>query len=96
MELSLEAGTSVGVRRRARKDAGGSPTARQVLKRRIILRGAKAVFLSRGFAGANMDAVAAKAGVSKMTLYRHFASKEALFAGVYSGGLEALRGNFPA
>jgi TetR/AcrR family transcriptional regulator, mexJK operon transcriptional repressor len=51
-------------------------------KREVILRGAKAVFLSKGFAEANMDAVAAKAGVSKMTLYRHFSNKEALFAGV--------------
>jgi TetR/AcrR family transcriptional regulator, mexJK operon transcriptional repressor len=51
-------------------------------KREIILRGAKMVFLHKGFAEANMDAVAAKAGVSKMTLYRHFNNKEALFAGV--------------
>jgi TetR/AcrR family transcriptional repressor of mexJK operon len=29
-----------------------------------------------------MDAVAEKAGASKMTVYRHFGSKEALFAGV--------------
>jgi len=29
-----------------------------------------------------MDAVAARAGVSKMTVYRHFGSKEDLFAGV--------------
>jgi TetR/AcrR family transcriptional regulator, mexJK operon transcriptional repressor len=51
-------------------------------KREIILRGAKMVFLNKGFAETNMDAVAAKAGVSKMTLYRHFNNKEALFAGV--------------
>lgn len=51
-------------------------------KHEAILRGAKAVFLRKGFAEANMDAVAAKAGVSKMTLYRHFGNKEALFAGV--------------
>ena len=29
-----------------------------------------------------MDDVAARAGVSKMTVYRHFGSKEDLFAGV--------------
>jgi TetR/AcrR family transcriptional repressor of mexJK operon len=51
-------------------------------KRRIILRAAKAVFLKGGFGGATMDAVAARAGVSKMTVYRHFADKETLFAGV--------------
>ena len=52
------------------------------LKRRAILHGAKAVFLAAGFEGANMDEVAARAGVSKMTVYRHFGSKEDLFAGV--------------
>ena len=52
------------------------------IKRAAILRGAKAVFLAAGFGGANMDDVAARAGVSKMTVYRHFGSKEDLFAGV--------------
>jgi len=51
-------------------------------KRRAILNGACQVFLQRGFGGANMDAVAAAAGVSKMTVYRYFNSKEKLFAGV--------------
>lgn len=56
--------------------------ARLDAKRDAILRGAKQVFLKRGFAGTSMDAVAEKAGASKMTVYRHFGSKEALFAGV--------------
>ena len=51
-------------------------------KREAILRGAKAVFLKEGFGGASMDQIAAVAGVSKMTVYRHFGSKEDLFAGV--------------
>jgi TetR/AcrR family transcriptional repressor of mexJK operon len=51
-------------------------------KRRTILRAAKAVFLKSGFGGTTMDAVAARAAVSKMTVYRHFEDKEALFAGV--------------
>jgi TetR/AcrR family transcriptional repressor of mexJK operon len=51
-------------------------------KREAILHGGKAVFLKRGFGGASMDQVAAAAGVSKMTVYRHFGSKEDLFAGV--------------
>jgi TetR/AcrR family transcriptional repressor of mexJK operon len=51
-------------------------------KRRAILEGACRVFLARGFGGTNMDEVAAAAGVSKMTVYRYFSSKELLFAGV--------------
>jgi TetR/AcrR family transcriptional repressor of mexJK operon len=51
-------------------------------RRRAILDGAKSVFLGHGFGGASMDEVALAAGVSKMTVYRYFASKEELFAGV--------------
>jgi TetR/AcrR family transcriptional regulator, mexJK operon transcriptional repressor len=92
----------MGVEVRRRADEGGGPgeakrqvlkrqvLKRQVLKHRAILRGAKAVFLNKGFAAANMDAVAAKAGVSKMTVYRHFSSKEALFAGVINQLCDAI------
>jgi len=60
--------------------AGGRPLSDK--KRDAILRGAKAAFLTEGFGGASMDQIAAMAGVSKMTVYRHFGSKEDLFAGV--------------
>ena len=36
-------------------------------------------FLERGFTATNLDEVAAAAGVSKMTIYSHFGSKEGLF-----------------
>jgi TetR/AcrR family transcriptional repressor of mexJK operon len=49
-------------------------------KRRAILEAATAVFLRNGYVGTSMDEVAARAGVSKQTVYRHFADKEALFA----------------
>jgi TetR/AcrR family transcriptional regulator, mexJK operon transcriptional repressor len=62
--------------------AGRRGRSKSDAKRRAILRGAKAVFLASGFEGANMDEVAARADVSKMTVYRHFGSKEDLFAGV--------------
>ena len=51
-------------------------------KRQAILLGAKVNFLRNGFGGTSMDSVATAAGVSKMTVYRHFGSKEELFAGV--------------
>lgn len=55
---------------------------RRDAKREAILRGAKSVFLRVGFGAASMDTVAARAGVSKMTVYRHYGNKEGLFAGV--------------
>ncbi|MGR0220796.1 TetR/AcrR family transcriptional regulator [Agromyces sp. ZXT2-6] len=48
-------------------------------KRRTILDAARELFLAQGYLGANMDAVAARAAVSKQTVYSHFGSKEALF-----------------
>jgi TetR/AcrR family transcriptional regulator, mexJK operon transcriptional repressor len=45
---------------------------------------ARQVFLERGFADTTMQMIAEKAGASKETLYRHFASKEDLFAEVIS------------
>jgi len=48
-------------------------------KRRAIVGAAVAVFGREGFARASMDAIAAEAGVSKRTVYNHFADKESLF-----------------
>lgn len=48
-------------------------------KRRQILKGARAVFLAKGYDGASMEGIARAAGVSKGTLYVYFDSKEALF-----------------
>ena len=44
-----------------------------------IREAAAALFLEKGYAGASMDDIAARAGVSKQTIYTHFASKEVLF-----------------
>lgn len=48
-------------------------------KRRAILDAALPAFLAAGYAQANLDAVAAAAGASKVTIYHHFGSKEGLF-----------------
>lgn len=52
---------------------------RSARKRRAILEAATDVFLAEGFAGASMDAIATAAGVSKPTVYNHFADKKQLF-----------------
>jgi TetR/AcrR family transcriptional regulator of autoinduction and epiphytic fitness len=53
-------------------------------KRRAILNAALRAFDAGGFQATSMDQVAARANVSKRTIYNHFASKEEL--------LEAIRG----
>lgn len=51
-------------------------------KRRAILQAAEALFLDRGFDRASVDDVAARAEVSKQTVYKQFESKAALFIAV--------------
>jgi TetR/AcrR family transcriptional regulator, mexJK operon transcriptional repressor len=60
----------------------GTPKRRSRGKKRReeIARVAQAVFLERGFTETTMQIIASCAGASKETLYRHFASKERLFA----------------
>jgi TetR/AcrR family transcriptional repressor of mexJK operon len=48
-------------------------------KRAAILCAAKRLFPRSGFEGTSMDAIAAEAGVSKLTVYSHFTDKETLF-----------------
>jgi TetR/AcrR family transcriptional repressor of mexJK operon len=51
---------------------------------RRIIEAARRHFNAHGFERASVDAIAADAGVSKMTIYSHFASKEGLFEAVVS------------
>jgi TetR/AcrR family transcriptional regulator, mexJK operon transcriptional repressor len=48
-------------------------------KHHAIIDAAIAVFLEKGFLLTSMDAIAAKAGISKVTVYNHFADKKQLF-----------------
>ena len=49
-------------------------------KRVAVISAAIEEFLAAGFDGTSMDRIAARAKVSKRTVYNHFPSKEALFA----------------
>ncbi|MFF9849063.1 TetR/AcrR family transcriptional regulator [Streptomyces litmocidini] len=60
---------------------------RAARKRQAVVRAARDLFLREGF-GVGMDAIAAEAGVSKVTVYNHFGSKEALFTAVVAGALD--------
>ncbi len=55
-----------------------------------LLDAALALFVEKGFAAARSEEVAARAGVSKGTLYLYFPSKEELFKAVVRGNLAAL------
>ena len=48
-------------------------------KRQSISHAAAELFLREGFERCSMDSIAAAAGVSKQTVYSHFANKEELF-----------------
>lgn len=51
-------------------------------KRTSIIDSAAAVFCRDGLAGANIDIIAAQAGVSRQTIYNHHGDKEGLFVAV--------------
>jgi TetR/AcrR family transcriptional repressor of mexJK operon len=68
----------------AEQDAEGADEGRSAQKRRAILAAATDVFLKSGYLGTNMDEIATLSGVSKQTVYKHFASKEGLFVEIVS------------
>jgi AcrR family transcriptional regulator len=63
--------------------------ARSAHKRQAILDAARTAFLNNGYAGTNLDEVAARASTSKRTVYEHFRDKQGLFAAVITGDILA-------
>ncbi len=61
-------------------------------KDQLILDAAKALFMERGFEASSMEAIAERAGVSKMTLYARFKDKDALFAASVEAKCEGFLG----
>lgn len=61
-----------------------STETRSERKRRMLMTAATALFLEKGYDGTSMDDVAAKAMVSKPTVYKYFSDKERLFAEIVS------------
>ena len=53
---------------------------RDPAKHKAILEAAKRLFMRDGYDGCSMDAIAAEAGVSKLTVYNHFKDKETLYS----------------
>lgn len=70
--------------------AQGPGRPKDMEKRAAILVAAKALFIRNAFAGTSMDAIAADAGVSKLTVYSHFGDKDNLFREVLRSRIEDL------
>ena len=80
--------------RRAGKRAarGGRPSRADALRlREQILVAATDLFLAEGYGSTTIEAVAARAGVSKRTLYDRFDDKSVLFAAVVHRIIDAIR-----
>lgn len=59
--------------------------------RNAILLAARPILLRDGLGGTTLDRVASEGKIAKMTLYRHFPSKEALFEGLVVSMCEYMR-----
>lgn len=69
--------------------AADHPKAKLIARKRAaILAAARQAFLRDGYDGVSMEGIAAAAGVSIMTLYRHAESKDQLFAAVMLSACE--------
>lgn len=82
---------------RAASPGAGQPEARRLpaekvrtVKHRAITKAASETFLAEGFDRASLDQIAQRAGVSKQTIYSHFADKEALFKAICAELTEKL------
>jgi len=69
---------SASTKRRAATGARPPGRPRSAAAHKAILHSAVALFIEQGFEGMSMEAVAARAGVGKATIYRRWPSKEEL------------------
>lgn len=75
----------------AANDPAPPVTEREAERREHFMRVAAAVFRRHGFAKATMEQVAAAAGVTKVVLYRRFASKDALILAIFGETIRRLK-----
>jgi AcrR family transcriptional regulator len=68
---------------RGKYDRAQTAEVRQELTRERILDSATEVFAARGYAATRVDDIVEHAGISRRTLYQHFASVEAILTEVY-------------
>src|ERR1700685_4605474 len=83
--------TRVAITRMA-KSAVTRKVPRGERRREELIDVAEKIFLERGFPETTMQMIAEAAGASKETLYRHFESKEFLFAEIVSRKARLISG----
>lgn len=74
---------SSGLRSRGRKP--------DAAKRAAIVKAARDEFFAVGFGGTTIENIAARAGVSKVTVYNHFGDKQGIFSAAVEGECEKIR-----
>lgn len=72
------------------------PVGRSARKRTTILSAGRDLFLSQGYQGTSVDAIAASAEVSKQTVYKHFGDKHELLMAIVNDALETTVSAFVA
>lgn len=76
----------------AAKRPRGRPTAEDADSLRdTLMHAALSAFMTRGFEGASLEAIAREAKIGKITIYRQFGTKEALFREVIVFARQSLR-----
>jgi TetR/AcrR family transcriptional repressor of mexJK operon len=75
---------------------GREDASRADRKRAAILEAAREAFFANGFVGTSMDQVAARAAVSKQTVYKHFRDKDTLFREVVINVVRVGEGGIPS
>ena len=96
---TLPAPSRASTSARVRRPTGATPRLQRAAPRKragrlasrgVILEAATTLFLRNGYVGSSMDDIAALAGVSKQTVYTHFADKPALFTQLVLGNIEIV------
>jgi AcrR family transcriptional regulator len=76
--------------------SAAQPRVSQTSKRERIIEAGLKLFANESYQAVTMDRVAEAAGVAKGTLYLYFQSKEDLYLGILTDGMESLARNYQA
>ncbi len=80
----------------ARRSRGRPSVVQAQQLREAFLEAATQSFLDKGYAATSIEAIAREAGVAKITIYRQFENKEALFSEVIHRALDHTRASMQA